>query len=197
MTVLVDPASSFTCFLGMCSLIPDNWTWKCRIDLIPSKNFHGYPKPQKYLNLKHEKFYNTKISRSTVPLYRADQGSFCLHPHTQASTALVSPCFSFFTFLYDLFLLFSICHSNLQCSLVYACSSGFRSSDDCKLTMYFHYLLQSVSTFIAQWIPQTLNEYLKNCQWIFYHMTSHKPTSVPNGPGYIRTAAVEFIVGDD
>ena len=25
-------------------------------------------------------------------------------------------------------------------------------------------------------------------------MTSHKPTSVPNGPGYIRTAAViEFI----
>ena len=30
-------------FLGVCSLVPDHQTWERRIDLMPSKNFRGYP----------------------------------------------------------------------------------------------------------------------------------------------------------
>ena len=30
-------------FLGVRSLVPDHQTWERRIDLIVSKNFHGYP----------------------------------------------------------------------------------------------------------------------------------------------------------
>ena len=59
--------------------------------------------------------------------------------------------------------------------------------------MYFHsvcvYIRSAMNTSNSQWISQ-------NCQWLFYHMTSRKPTSVPNRPGYIRTAAVEFTVVD-
>ena len=54
--------STFSC------LIPDHQTWERRIDLIPSKNFRGYPRPWKYFTRKFKarNFLNTKISKSTV-----------------------------------------------------------------------------------------------------------------------------------
>ena len=45
-------------FLGVHSLIPHHQTWERRIDLIPSKYFHGCPRPRKYFYMKNE---NTKI----------------------------------------------------------------------------------------------------------------------------------------
>ena len=39
-------------FLGMQCLVRDHQTWERRIDLIPSKNFRGYPRPRKYFYTK-------------------------------------------------------------------------------------------------------------------------------------------------